>query len=59
MSINKAQGQPLKLAGNEISDHCFAHGRFYVGCSRVSWENNLYIHSSNQKTNNIMHQEIF
>ncbi|XP_008178533.1 uncharacterized protein LOC103307889 [Acyrthosiphon pisum] len=36
MTINKSQGQSLKIAGIDLSDDCFTHGQFYVACSRVS-----------------------
>jgi ATP-dependent DNA helicase PIF1 len=35
MSINKAQGQSLKIAGIHLRNPCFSHGRLYVACSRV------------------------
>ena len=41
MSINKAQGQSLIVAGLYLEPPCFAHGQFYVGCSRVGCPNNL------------------
>ena len=36
MTINKSQGQSLKVAGIDLRDDCFLHGKFYVACSRVS-----------------------
>ncbi|GFY04395.1 ATP-dependent DNA helicase [Trichonephila clavipes] len=35
MTINKAQGQTLKMAGIDLRNDCFSHGQFYVACSRV------------------------
>ncbi|KAL8587418.1 hypothetical protein ACOMHN_062151 [Nucella lapillus] len=35
MTINKAQGQSLKVAGIDLTEPCFSHGQFYVACSRV------------------------
>ncbi|KAL4143377.1 hypothetical protein QTP88_005714 [Uroleucon formosanum] len=35
MTINKSQGQTLKIAGIEVREDCFSHGQFYVVCSRV------------------------
>uniref|UniRef100_A0A0L8GG71 ATP-dependent DNA helicase n=1 Tax=Octopus bimaculoides TaxID=37653 RepID=A0A0L8GG71_OCTBM len=32
MTINKAQGQSLKVVGFDLRTPCFAHGQFYVGC---------------------------
>ncbi|UYV71174.1 hypothetical protein LAZ67_8002034 [Cordylochernes scorpioides] len=34
MSINKAQGQSLKIAGIDLEQPCFSHGQLYVACSR-------------------------
>ena len=35
MSINKVQGQSLKIAGIHLQNRCFSHGQLYVACSRV------------------------
>ena len=35
MTINKSQGQTLKIAGLDLSSPCFSYGQIYVGCSRV------------------------
>jgi len=35
MSINKAQGQSLQVAGINLKTPCFSHGQLYVACSRV------------------------
>ncbi|XP_073532421.1 uncharacterized protein [Phyllobates terribilis] len=35
MSINKAQGQSLKVVGIDLQSPCFSHGQLYVACSRV------------------------
>ena len=42
MSINKAQGQTLKVAGIDLQSPCFSHGLSYVACSRVGRAKNLY-----------------
>ncbi|CAF1468876.1 unnamed protein product [Rotaria magnacalcarata] len=34
MSINKAQGQSLKVAPINLGAPCFSHGQLYVACSR-------------------------
>ena len=35
ISIIKAQGQPFKEVGLNLTNPCFSHGQFYVACSRV------------------------
>ncbi|XP_022833273.1 uncharacterized protein LOC111361126 [Spodoptera litura] len=52
MTINKAQGQTLKVAGVNLEKNCFSHGQLYVACSRVSNPKNLHILSNNNKTAN-------
>jgi len=58
MSINKAQGQTLKVAGLDITNPCFIHGQFYVVCSRVSSAKNLYVYAPHQRTKNIVYKEV-
>ena len=57
MSINKAQGQSLKVAGIALEEQCFSHGQLYVACSRVGSPKNLFIYAPNGKTKNIVYQE--
>ena len=45
VSINKSQGQSLKVAGINLENPCFAHGQFYVACFRVGNPNNLFIYA--------------
>ena len=40
-SINKYQGQTIKIVGLHLQEHCFSHEQFYAGCSRVGCESNL------------------
>ena len=56
MSINKAQGQSIKVAGIHLGTSCFSHGQLYVACSRVVTGKNLYIFAPDAKTRNIVHQ---
>ncbi|XP_053595510.1 uncharacterized protein LOC128667831 [Microplitis demolitor] len=58
MTINKAQGQSLKLAGVDLRNDCFSHGQFYVACSRVSSPDNLIILQPEKKTKNIVYKEV-
>lgn len=55
MTINKAQGQSLKVCGLNLINPCFSHGQLYVACSRVGKPENLFIFSPNSKTKNIVY----
>jgi ATP-dependent DNA helicase PIF1 len=55
MSINKAQGQSLKIAGIHLQTPCYSHGQLYVACSRVRHPTNLHILTPGGKTRNIVH----
>jgi len=56
MSINKAQGQSLKVAGINLETPCFSHGQLYVASSRVGTGTNLYVFAPDGKTRNIVYQ---
>ena len=58
MSINKSQGQILKVAGLQLEEPCFSHGQLYVGTSRVGTKTNLYVYATQNKTKNIVYKEI-
>jgi len=55
MSINKVQGQSLKIVGIHLQNPCFSHGQIYVACSRVRHPTNLHILAPGGKTRNIVH----
>lgn len=55
ITINKAQGQSLRVAGLNLENPCFSHGQLYVACSRVGTPKNLFIFSANGKTKNIVY----
>lgn len=57
MTINKAQGQSLKIAGVILENSCFSHGQLYVACSRVGTPKNLFIYTPIGKTKNIVYQK--
>jgi len=59
MSINKAQGQSMKVAGLDLSTPCFSHGQLYVGCSRVGSSKALYILAPEGKTVNVVYPGAF
>ncbi|CAK1602388.1 unnamed protein product [Parnassius mnemosyne] len=58
MTINKAQGHTLQVAGVNLEKPCFSHGQLYVACSRLSNAHNLHILSPNGKTYNIVYSSI-
>ncbi|XP_077275103.1 ATP-dependent DNA helicase PIF6-like [Temnothorax americanus] len=58
MTINKSQGQSLKVAGIDLSEDCFSHGQFYVACSRVSSPNSLVILAPEGRTTNVVYKEV-
>eukprot|EP00102_Acyrthosiphon_pisum_P013772 XP_008183482.1 PREDICTED: ATP-dependent DNA helicase pif1-like [Acyrthosiphon pisum] len=58
MTINKSQRQSLKIAGIDLSDDCFTHGQFYVGCSRVSSPTSLVILAPNGRTTNVVYKDV-
>ena len=55
MSINKAQGQSLKVVGINLESPCFSHGQLYVACSRVGTPKNMFIFAPDGKTKNIVY----
>ncbi|XP_063915454.1 ATP-dependent DNA helicase pif1-like [Zophobas morio] len=55
MTINKAQGQSLRVAGLNLGNPCFSHGQLYVACSRVGTPKTLYVYTPNRKTKNIVY----
>lgn len=58
MTINKSQGQTLKVAGIHLSTPCFSHGQLYVACSRVSNAQNLHVLAEDNKSYNIVYKSI-
>ncbi|GBN71059.1 hypothetical protein AVEN_169652-1 [Araneus ventricosus] len=57
MSINRAQGQSLKVVGLDFLKPWFSHGQLYVGSSRVVKADNLYILAPNGGTADIVYLE--
>ncbi|UYV76887.1 hypothetical protein LAZ67_14002300 [Cordylochernes scorpioides] len=58
MSINKAQGQSLKIAGIDLEQPCFSHGQLYVDCSRVGSGRNIYVLAPENKTSNFVYSSV-
>ena len=58
MTINKAQGQSLKVAGINLETPCFSHGQLYVACSRVGTAANLFIYAPRGRTKNIVYPQV-
>jgi ATP-dependent DNA helicase PIF1 len=58
MTINKAQGQTLSVAGIDLRKNCFSHGQFYVACSRVTGSSGLFLLVPNGRTTNIVYPEV-
>ncbi|CAH2098240.1 unnamed protein product [Euphydryas editha] len=57
MTINKAQGQTLSVAGVDLTTDCFSHGQLYVALSRVNNPNNLFVYIPTGSTYNIVYTE--
>ena len=58
MTVNKAQGQSLKMAGVDLREDCFSHGQLYVACSRVSSSASLTILQPEGQTKNVVYKEV-
>ena len=58
ITINRAQGQSLELCGLYLHTDCFSHGQLYVACSRVGNPDNLFIHTENGTTKNIVYPQV-
>ena len=48
----------MNTVGLHLEPSCFAHGQFYVGCSRVGNPNNLYIYAQNGITKNVVYKQV-
>ncbi|XP_060855199.1 ATP-dependent DNA helicase pif1-like [Metopolophium dirhodum] len=58
MTINKAQGQTLTYCGVDLENNCFSHGQLYVAFSRVGRPDHLYVYAPQNKTLNVVYQEV-
>ncbi len=58
MTINKSQGQSLRVAGIQLEESCFSHGQLYVALSRVGCSDNLKIFAPGGHTKNVVYHEV-
>lgn len=58
MTLNKAQGQTLAVAGLQLEEPCFSHGQLYVGCSRVGGRDKLFAFAPGLLTKNVVYREV-
>lgn len=56
MTINKSQGQSLKVVGIKLDTPCFSHGQLYVACSRVGSPSNMFVLAPGGQTANIVYE---
>lgn len=57
ITINKAQGQTLKVAGINLQMSCISHGQLYVACSRLGNSDSLFIFATNGKTKSVVYEK--
>lgn len=57
MTINKAQGQSVKVEAVDLNADCFSHGQLYVIFPRVGEAKNLYRYTKNHRVMNIVYKE--
>ena len=58
ITINKSQGQSLEVCGINLEFSCFLHGQLYVASSRVGKPSSLFIFAPENKTKNIVYQNV-
>lgn len=58
MTINKSQGQSLKVCGLNLENQCFSHGQLYVACSRVGRPTALFVLAPDNKTKNVVYHKV-
>src|SRR5258705_1434158 len=59
ITINKTQGQSLKVTGLDLTYECFSHGQLYVGMSRAMDPSRLYIVADeNGETRSVVYTQV-
>lgn len=58
MTINKSQGQSIKICGVSLKENVFSHGQLYVAFSRVGNPQRLTVFSETDETQNIVYKGI-
>ncbi|GFT78628.1 ATP-dependent DNA helicase [Trichonephila clavipes] len=58
MTINKSQGQTLKVAGIHLGSPCFSLDHLYVACSRASESQNVHVYAERKKSFNRVYRSI-
>lgn len=62
MTINKSQGQTLKVVGIDLMSPVFSHGQLYVALSRACDPGNVFVHRGSignlEPIHNVVFQEI-
>ncbi|XP_036345359.1 uncharacterized protein LOC118754555 [Rhagoletis pomonella] len=58
MTINKSQGQSLSVCGLNLENECFSHGQLYVACSRVGKPSALFVFAPDNKTKNVVYNNV-
>ncbi|GFR82447.1 ATP-dependent DNA helicase PIF1 [Elysia marginata] len=58
LTINKAQGQSLRVVGLDLRSQVFTHGMLYVALSRTGRRNDVYILAEDGMTPNVVYSEV-
>ncbi|GFR71996.1 ATP-dependent DNA helicase PIF1 [Elysia marginata] len=58
LTINKAQGQSLRVVGLDLRSQVFTHGMLYVALSRTGRKNDVYILAEDGMTPNVVYSEV-
>lgn len=58
MTIDKSQGQSLKVCGSNLEHPCFSHGQLYMACSRVGRPSALFVFAHDNKTKNVVYHKV-